>query len=79
MVDGLMPASTYWLMCREWLHFCLYASIVGLRLRMFLEVCRGQHRRVWVLDNWDVRICVSLARVRSRDLFIVWMGCWIEC
>ena len=38
---------------------------LGLRLRMFPEVCRGQHKRVWALDNW-IGVYVFLRRECDR-------------
>ena len=58
MVDGLPLAFS----------LCLYASMLSLRLRVFLQSCRGQHRRVWVLENGAVFISFCLARVRAPDL-----------
>ena len=69
MVGGLPPAFSCW-MCRRWVYSQLYASWLGFRLCVcvFVQLCRGQHWRVWVLENWALYICVSSARVRSRDL-----------
>ncbi len=56
----------------------LYASVLGLRLRMFLEACHSEHQRVWVLDNRVVCISIFSARLRSRDFSIAYMDLRID-
>ena len=78
MVDSLLPASSIVQMSRVTASVCMRRCWVCACVCF----CRYVAASIIVFGFWTIGLCVYVfffARVRSRDLFAVWMDCWIDC